>query len=175
MLPWPISRGGVIGASALLLAVGACGTAPEPPSSDTQGTELTFVKMDQFSTPVSGVDPEQPSAQRVTVDVTLVFRHADHPHTARIDFTSASGLTTNNEVDLASVAPEVVAASSGRWVVRAPLIIPEPGTLRFHTVLVDQSGVASTAVDGDFTVLSSFGSSNTIQASVETNTAPVSR
>jgi hypothetical protein len=177
MLFWSISRrGGIISASALMLAVNACGTAPEDPSSGTQGVELTFVGMVQFSTPIpAGGDPQPPSAQRVTADVTLVFRFADHPQTVVIDFKSQSGLSTHNEVDLASVAPEVVAASRGRWVVRAPLLIPETGNLRFHTVLVDQSGLASTSVDGDFTVQSSLGASNTDQGSVGTNTTTVSR
>jgi hypothetical protein len=157
------------------MAVNACGTAPEQPSSGAQGVELTFVGMVQFSTPVPGGDPEQPSAKRVTVDVTLVFRYADHPQTVVIDFESRSGASTHNEVALASVAPEVVAASSGRWVVRTPVIIPETGTLRFHTVLVDQRGLASTAVDGDFTVQTSLGSSNTDQASVGTNTVSLAQ
>lgn len=154
------------------LGMAACGTPPEPAASSTEGTALTWVHIEQYSTPIRVGDPQQPSVQLVTVDLTLVFRFTEHPATLVVDFEAESGGHTHNELDLASLKPAILEATGGQWNIKAPVKIPGLGSLRYNAVLVDQSGRASGAVGGSFTVLGSFSGSNGGQAS-EGNTTTV--
>jgi hypothetical protein len=165
--------GTLVGIFALCLGTVACGTPPEQAGSSAEGIELTRVDIVQYTTPTLVGDPQQSSVRIVTVDLTLVFRFADHPATLVIDFESESGHRTHNELDLAALKPAILEATDGQWNLKAPVKISDLGSLRYNAVLVDQSGRASRAVSGSFTVLDSFSGSNGGQAS-EGNTTTVS-
>jgi hypothetical protein len=119
--------------------------------------ELTWVYIEQYNVPTMADDPQQPSARIVTGDLTLIFREADHPETLVLDFQAASGQRTHNEIKLATLNPDIPAATGGRWTGLAPLKIPELGTLQFTAVLVDQLGRSSGTLGGTFTVGDGLG------------------
>jgi hypothetical protein len=169
--------GGIVGLVALCVAISACGTPPDPSTSPAGGMELTWVSIDQYNIPTLADDPQQPTARLVTGDLIVVFRQADHPKTLVLDFEATSGQRTHNEIDLASLNPDIPQATEGRWTMLAPLKIPELGALQFTALLVDQSGRTSGAIDGTFTVGDGLGGNNGGQISegnTTGNTATVS-
>lgn len=168
---WP--GAGWLDALVVAALTAACGTPPDLPASNAGIPELTFVGLTQYSTPVPLPDGSA-SNHRVTVDVVLGFRSADAPSTVVLDIESpASGRTTHNELSLVSLNPDIVNASEGRWEMRAPVIVPDLGGLRFRSTLQDQRGT-SQAVEGDFTVQASLNASNTTQTTqVDTLTGVV--
>jgi hypothetical protein len=136
----------------------------DPSGLDDSVPELTFVALDQFSTPVLVTQSDEPTLYQVNVDVTVVFRFADHLETLIVDFEGpASGRRSHNEFDLGVVAPEIGETTQGRSRVRLPLTIPELGALQFSVTMVDHSGKASRAVGGAFTVQSQLGANDTTQ------------
>jgi hypothetical protein len=165
--------GTLAGIAALCLGTAACGTPPDQMASSAGGMELTWVYIEQYNIPTLVDDPEQPSVQLVTGDLTLVFRYADHPSTLMLDFEGEPGQRTHNEVDLAALKPAILEATDGRWQMLAPLRIPRLGPLRFTAVLVDQSGRMSGTVGGSFTVGDGLGGNNGGQTT-EGNTTTVS-
>ncbi len=144
--------GGLAGTLALCLGMGACGSPPEPAASSAEGIALTRVDIVQYTTPTLVGDPQQSSVRIVTVDLTLVFHSADHPVTLMVDLEAKSGYRTHNTLDLAALKPAILEATDGQWSLKAPLNIPDLGSLWYTAVLVDQSGGASGAVGGSFTV-----------------------
>jgi hypothetical protein len=162
--------GGLVGVIALCLGLSACGTPPDQSTSAAGGMELTWLYIDQYNIPTMADDPQQPSARLVTGDLTLIFRQADHPETLVLDFEAESGQRTHNEIDLASLNPDIPEATSGRWTGLAPLKIPELGTLQFTAVLVDQLGRSSGTIGGTFTVGDGLGGNNGGQVSEDNTT-----
>ncbi len=174
MVLWLTTRGGaLVGIVALCLGMVACGTPPEQAASSAEGIELTRVDIVQYTPPTLVGDPQQSSVRLVTVDLTLVFRFADHPAALVIDFEDDSLRRTHNELDLAALKPAILEATDGQWNLKAPVKIPDVGSLRYTAVLVDQSGGTSDPVGGSFTVENSFAGGNGGQAS-EGNTMTVS-
>ena len=157
--------GGLIGVIALCVGMSACGTPPDQSTTSAGGMELTWIYIEQYNIPTTADDPQQLSARMVTGDLTLIFRQADHPETLVLDFEAESGQRTHNEIDLASLNPDIPEATGGRWTGLAPLKIPELGTLQFTAVLVDQLGRSSGTIGGTFTVGDGLGGNNGGQVS----------
>ncbi|MFZ5863385.1 MAG: hypothetical protein ACOYXR_11160 [Nitrospirota bacterium] len=165
-------RAGVLaGIVAVCVGLPACGTPPNETTGSGEEMELTWVDIRQFNAPSPVNDPQQPSVHRVTGDVRLVFRNADHPAALLIDFEAKSGSRTHNELDLATLKPDILEATGGQWSLRAPLMVPELGFLEFTAALVDQRG-SSGLIGGGFTVGNAFDGNNGGQAS-DVNTTTV--
>jgi hypothetical protein len=149
--------------------VTACGQLVAPQGTDETTLEFTFADVRQFNTPVLVTGPDEPPLYRVTTDVSLVFRFADHLETLIVDLEGmTSGRGTHNEFDLTKLAPDITTATEGRWQVRVPLIIPELGGLQFSMVVVDSTGTRSGPVVGGFTVESQLGTGDTTQTQTST-------
>ena len=139
----------------LLLGVAGCGGGlPQEFSSAGTSPELTRVNVEQYSypTPIPGF-PELP-ARLVSVDITLVFTAPERPATLSLVFSTLDVpiLSSQSDVDLATVAPDVAASTGGQEVFRAGVRVPDLGTLIFDAVLIDHAGVASAPVSGQFTI-----------------------
>ena len=173
--PGVVSRGlGVL--MTTIVAAAGCGVLADPSQPENSSLELTFVGLEQFSTPAPVAQPGGPSLYRVSVDVTLVFRFADGLETLIVEIDGpASGRQVNNEFDLHSLAPAIANQTQGREEVRVPLMVPELGALPFRVTVVDGSGTRSGAVQGSFTVQSDFGANDTnqTQTTVVENATPL--
>jgi hypothetical protein len=162
------SRGNVshgLGVVITAMLVTACGVPPEPVGLDDRVPEVTFVALEQYSTPALVTQSGEPDLYHVTVDVTVTLRFADQLEVLIVDIDSpSSGRESHNQFDLTAVAPEIAAATQGRFEVRLPLTIPELGALQFSVTVIDRNGKTSRAVEGGFTVQSALGANDTNEA-----------
>ena len=160
--PGAVSHGlGVL--IATFLATG-CGVPADPSGVADSVPELTFVGLEQYSTPALVSQSDEPTLYQLTVDVTVVFRSADRLETLIVDIDGpVSGRRSHHEFDLGALVPGIEDATQGRREVRVPLTIPELGTLQFSVTLVDHNTNMSRAVEGSFTVESALGANDTTQ------------
>jgi len=148
----------------MAMVAAGCGVPADPSGLDDSAPELTFVALDQYSTPALVTQSGEPTLYQVTVDVTVVFRFADQLGTLIVDIDApASERLSHNQFDLGVVAPEIAAMTQGRSKVRLPLTIPELGALHFSVTMIDHSGKTSRAVEGGFTVQSALGANDSTQ------------
>jgi hypothetical protein len=139
----------------LLLGVAGCGGGlPEEVSSAETSLELTQVSIEQFGPPVPRSESPELPDRMVSVNVTMAFRAPQRPATLSLVFATldAPVRSSQSDVDLATVAPDVAASTGGREVFRAGVRVPDLGTLIFDAVLIDHAGVASAPVSGHFTI-----------------------
>lgn len=156
-----------MGALLLLWLVGCGGSLPQELSSAGTSPELTRVSVEQYGSPVPIPGSPELPARLVTIDITLAFTALQKPATLSLVFATLDVpiLSSQADVDLATVAPDVAASTGGQRVFRAGVRIPDLGTLNFDAVLIDQAGVASAPVSGHFTIQDAVG---TTQSNVVT-------
>lgn len=153
-----------LGVLIVAMVAAGCGVPGDPSAHDSDAPELTFVALDQYSTPALVNPAGTPALYQVSVDVTVVFRFADHLETLVVDIDGPrSGQRSHNQFELGDVAPDIAAMTQGRAVIRLPITTPELGALQFSATLIDQGGRTSRAVEGGFTVQSVLGANDTSQ------------
>ena len=155
-LPNGVARwlGGLTGVSLLLGVAGCGGSLPQEFPSAGTAPELTRVSVEQYGSPtlIPG-SPDLP-ARLVSVDIILVFTAPERPATLSLVFSTLDVpmFSSQSDVDLTTVAPDVAASTGGQEVFRAGVRVPDLGTLIFDAVLIDRAGVASAPVSGRFTI-----------------------